>query len=83
MTANTIGQSNGTIRFWLDGVMLMDHSDVVWITATHPVAFYGRKLDLTWGGMGGANRTREDDIAWDHISILVPPTSASANLLRK
>jgi hypothetical protein len=72
MTANAIGKTDGTLRFWLDGVLLCEYTDVVWVTADKPVKFYGRKLDLIWGGMGGGSRTRSDGIAWDNIHVSVP-----------
>lgn len=72
MGVNTVGQANGTLRFWLDGVLLCEYTDVVWVTADRPVKFYGRKIDPIWGGVGGASKSREDAIWWDHISVSIP-----------
>jgi hypothetical protein len=72
-TANTMGVANGTFKFWIDGVQVFDYKDMVWITATNPVMFYGRKIDPIWGGGGGASRSRDDYIWWDHVYVSVIP----------
>jgi hypothetical protein len=72
-TANTMGVANGTFKFWIDGVQVFDYKDMVWITESNPVMFYGRKIDPIWGGGGGAARSRDDYIWWDHVYVSVLP----------
>jgi hypothetical protein len=72
-TANTIGVADGTFKFWLDGVQVMNYSNIVWRTAERPIMFYGRKIDPIWGGGGGAPRSRDDYIWWDHVYVSVIP----------
>jgi hypothetical protein len=53
---NTPGVPDGIIKMWLDGVLLHDHRDVVWVAdAAFPFkAFAGIKWDPTIGGRSPA-----------------------------
>jgi hypothetical protein len=65
---NTIGSANGVLKMWVDGVLVMDYRDVVFVTADYPAGFYSYKWNPTWGGMGGT-RTRDDAIDFDHVYL--------------
>jgi hypothetical protein len=53
---------------WIDGTMVMDYSDVTYITRTTPRGFTMFKWNPTWGGSGGT-RTRDDYILIDHLYL--------------
>lgn len=59
LSLNTIGQANGTARFWIDGTLVLSYSNVVFRTAAYPKGFTLWKWNPTWGGSGGT-RTRAD-----------------------
>jgi hypothetical protein len=63
---NTIGQSNGRYKLWIDGVKVSDYNNVMYITSSKPNKFNYWKWNPTWGGMGGT-RTRNDFIDIDHV----------------
>ena len=63
---NTIGQANGKMKVWVDGILIMDYADVEYINAAYPVKFNYWKWNPTWGGTAGT-RTRTDYIDIDHV----------------
>jgi hypothetical protein len=63
---NTLGQANGTFRFWLDGNLTMSYADVTYITSGATNGFFGWKWNPTWGGVGGT-KTRNDAMRIDHV----------------
>ncbi len=65
---NTLGQSDGKFRMWIDGIKILDYSDVVYITAGNTLKFNNFVWNPTWGGRGGT-RTRDDYILMDHVYI--------------
>jgi hypothetical protein len=65
---NTLGQANGKLKMWIDGVQIMDYSDVVFANAANPQRFYAWKWNPTWGGIGGS-KTRQDFISLDHVYL--------------
>jgi uncharacterized protein YjdB len=67
MKLNTVGQSNGIWKWWLDGVLIGDYEDMQFISATQPSGFFGRSMDLVWGGQGGTAKTRTDYVWFDHM----------------
>ena len=67
MKLNTIGQSNGIWKWWLDGVLIGDYENVQFISATQPSGFFGRSMDLVWGGQGGTAKTRTDHVWFNHM----------------
>ena len=67
MKLNTIGQNNGVWKWWLDGVLIGDYENVQFITAAQPSGFFGRSMDLVWGGQGGTPKTRTDYVWFDHM----------------
>lgn len=75
MVLNTIGQANGVLRFWLDNgdgsglTLTHEYTNVVYRTSSSPGGFYGRQWDPTWGGMGGAAKTRHDYLWVDHLFL--------------
>ena len=64
---NTIGVADGTLEFWIDGVKWHSYTDVIWRDATNSAAFWGRQMNPVFGGASGNNKSRDDDVYWDHI----------------
>ena len=67
MKLNTIGQSNGIWKWWLDGVLIGDYENMQFINASHSSGFWGRYMNLVWGGQGGTPKTRTDYIWFGHM----------------
>lgn len=65
---NDLGQANGIFKMWIDGTLIMDYSDVVYITNGNVNRFFSWKWNPTWGGIGG-QRTRADQINLDHVYL--------------
>jgi Putative Ig domain len=66
---NDMGSANGIWRWWLDGVLIGERTDMVFVTPALPSGFFGRDYDPVWGGQGGAARSRDDYIWLDHTYI--------------
>jgi len=66
MEIGTINVADGTFKYWLDGVLIMDYSDVLWHTTAFPSGFWGRRFDPVWGGQGTVPKSRQDHIYLDH-----------------
>lgn len=58
----TYANYNGTVKVWLDGVLVMSYSDIKFRHA----GFDGWKINPTWGGLGGT-KTETDWIRIDHV----------------
>jgi hypothetical protein len=83
MLVNTVDQSNGVVRFWLDNgdgsglTLTHEYTDVKFRTSAgnsndgidSRSGFYGRRWDPIWGGIGGSSKTRTDYLWVDHIVI--------------
>jgi len=67
MKLNDIGSSNGVWKWWLDGVLIGDYENMQFISAAYPSGFFGRKMNLIWGGRGGTPKTRTDNVWFDHM----------------
>ena len=65
---NTIGQANGVFRWWIDGTLVMDYRDMIYVDAANPLGFFTFKFWPYWGG-GGGTRTRDDYIQVDHLYL--------------
>lgn len=65
---NTLGQANGVYQLWLDGTLVSDYRDVVYITPGQTKGFNLYKWNPTWGGSGG-RKTRADYIDIDEIYL--------------
>ena len=65
---NTLGVTDGVLRWWVDGTLIMDYSDVTYITPGNTLGFYTFKFWPYWGGIGGS-KTRDDYMQVDHIYI--------------
>ncbi|MFU8806392.1 MAG: hypothetical protein ACNA8W_21450, partial [Bradymonadaceae bacterium] len=66
-------RSNGTLKWWINGVLIMEHTDVAYRTEAHPRAIWDYKWNPTWGGIGG-DRTRDDYIDVAHVYISGVPS---------
>ena len=73
MTLNTVGSANGVLKVWLDGVLILEHYDVVYRTASNSSGFYGRDFHPIWGGAGGASKSRDDYVRLDHLYMSGQP----------
>jgi hypothetical protein len=69
MVLNDIGRSNGVIRWWVDGRLVMEYRDVVYRTSDDPCGFLAWKWNPTWGGTGGSARSRDDFIDISDVRI--------------
>lgn len=69
MRLNTVGQANGVWRWWLDGVLMGEYTNMTFITAGRPSGFFGRTFDAVWGGSGGTAKSRTDYLWLDHMYI--------------
>jgi hypothetical protein len=65
---NTLGSANGGFKWWVDGTLILNYTDVVYSTAGNPFGFYNYRWNPTWGGMGGT-KTRDDFMQIDHIYL--------------
>ena len=65
---NTIDRADGAFRMWVDDRLIMDHDDVVYVTAKQPNGFFMYTWNPTWGGYG-ATKTREDRILIDQVYL--------------
>ncbi len=65
---NTLGQANGKLKVWIDGIRILDYSDVVYITPGNLAGFRAWKWNPTWGGAGGP-RIRDDYMRADHVYL--------------
>jgi hypothetical protein len=68
-TLNDIGSANGVWKWWLDGILIGDYSNLTFIDASHPSGFWGRHVDGVWGGGGGAVKSRTDHVLFDHMYL--------------
>lgn len=68
LISNTNGQSNGTVRFWLDGVMIGLYTDVQFSTASQSNSWDLSNIFPIWGGVGG-RVSNTMTIDFDHIYI--------------
>lgn len=69
MKLNTIGQANGVWRWWLDGVLLGEYTNMEFVNASRSAGFFGRTYDAVWGGSGGTAKARTDYLWLDHMYI--------------
>lgn len=51
-TMNTAGNADGTLKHWINGVLVVDVSDVEWVNSVY-IWNSAPKLQPTWGGAGG------------------------------
>lgn len=65
---NTLGQADGTLKMWIDGTLILNYSNMVWISTGNTHGFYEYRWNPTWGGIGGA-KTRDDFVLIDHAYI--------------
>jgi hypothetical protein len=66
---NHMGRDDGVLRVWVDGRLVLDYSNVRYITRDRPFGFYMWKWNPTWGGNTKQARTREDVISIDHVYL--------------
>ncbi|MBX7116619.1 MAG: hypothetical protein K1X64_20000 [Myxococcaceae bacterium] len=71
MAINTIGQADGMLQFWLDGVQTHDYADITYVDVEHPSGFFGRSWAPVYGGncAVGAMKSRDDYLWVDHLYI--------------
>lgn len=65
---NDLERTNGIFRMWIDGTLVLDYSDLVYVTPMYRLGFNLFKWNPTWGGSGG-HRTRDDYIDVDHVYL--------------
>ncbi len=67
MKLNTIGQSDGIWKWWIDGVLIGDYESMQFINASQSSGFWGRSMNLVWGGQGGTPKSRTDYIWFNRM----------------
>lgn len=65
---NTAGLANGKLMWWVDGVLVAEHTDVRYNTTVDGL-FTGITLDPNWGGQGDTGKTQRDWVRMDHLLI--------------
>jgi len=67
------GSTDGILKWWIDGTLVLNYSDVTYNSSGSPSGFYGRHNSPTWGGSGASPKTREDHIYYDHMYMSAVP----------
>lgn len=65
---NTLGQANGILKMWIDGIKILDYNDITYITTGNTAGFWSWRWNPTWGG-GLGPKTRDDYMRMDHVYI--------------
>jgi len=71
MKLNDLGAPNGVLRWWQDGVLIADYSDVTYVTPGNTNGFYSYEWAPYWGGgsSGMSAKTRDDYVLTDQLYI--------------
>jgi len=71
MKLNDLGAANGVLRWWQDGVLVADYSDVTYVTPGNTNGFYSYEWAPYWGGgsAGMSAKTRDDHVLTDQFHI--------------
>lgn len=68
MKLNTpTSSANGLLKVWLNGVLILNYTDLQWRTDTSPYGFYGRRFASIYGGGGTDLKTRSDSFQVAHL----------------
>jgi hypothetical protein len=73
MVLNSVGQDNGILKVWQDGVLVMEYYDVRYRTQSFQAGFWGKKLDAVWGGGSVGPKVRDDFTQFDYIYVSGAP----------
>ena len=65
---NTLGQANGILRMWIDGIKVMEYTNITYITPGNTAGFWSWRWNPTWGG-GLGPKTRDDYMRMDHVYL--------------
>jgi len=69
---NTSGNSDGIVRWWMDGTMIGNYTNV----SFHPSGCFGEfQFSPTWGGIGDS-KTETDYYWYDHAYISAPGSTS-------
>jgi len=71
MKLNDLGAPNGVLRWWQDGVLVADYSNVTYVTPGNTNGFYSYEWAPYWGGgsSGMSAKTRDDYVLTDQLYI--------------
>ncbi len=53
LITNSAGNADGVAKWWLDGILVADHTDVPYVTAAQGHGWTSVNWAPTWGGVGG------------------------------
>ncbi|HWQ29066.1 MAG TPA: Ig-like domain-containing protein, partial [Dehalococcoidia bacterium] len=67
-TLNDLGRANGTFRAWLDGVLVLEYTDIGFISADRPNGFFQWWFDPVWN-FAPATKDRDEYAFLDHVYI--------------
>jgi hypothetical protein len=65
---NTLGQSDGVLRIWVDGVNVISRTDMTFVTSSNAAGFNSWRWEPTWGG-GLTPHVGTDYISLDHVYL--------------
>ncbi len=65
---NTLGQANGILQMWIDGIQILNYTNMTYITSGNTAGFWSWRWNPTWGG-GLGPKTRDDYMRMDHVYI--------------
>jgi hypothetical protein len=69
VSANTPGQANGQVQWWIDGQLVSDYRNINLAGSGESPAWQIFQWGPTWGGMGGANVPADQYVWWDHVYV--------------
>jgi hypothetical protein len=72
LVVNTMGRANGIATLWVDGVRVLDATDVVFRKDGYPAALSGFSIAPVWGGKGGT-KTKNDAIRFADVYVSGSP----------
>ena len=71
LKANTVDQSDGIFRMWIDGHLITEVLNQKYLDSRYAFTdgFFMFHMDPVWGGYAGNVKTRDDFMWYDHIYI--------------
>ncbi|MGE0352560.1 MAG: polysaccharide lyase [Gemmatimonadales bacterium] len=66
---NDIGQSNGTLDVWVNGIQVMHHTTMTFRTRAAPNGFTLWYFNPTYGGGANQVRDRQDEVEIDEVYL--------------
>jgi len=78
---NDPGVADGQFRWWIDGVLAMQYTNLIFRPRRAQAGFWNLKVNPTWGGTGGRKSRPDviliDDIYLSGIPLAAPPSETN------